>query len=500
MRLAGHEWDPAVTKVQIALAKVLAAAKDGDGKAASAATALLLRQPVPPRAVAMIIDAVVNLDDRDFAAVAARLAILADLPPPMRVNAAWRLALAGFTAEAMATLLADPQMLTEPRFVLRSIVVLREVRGRGTPGALVTDQAAALLRRLLPAEDPPFVASPHVFGGETDDAPRMPGDPVVLHAAPDLPEILLTDTEAAIATFERLAKAAKPPEVRMLTDVFVNRTGQIWNREGRVFRAYNKVISPESRAAEATAPEIADAALATETHNNIFHWFAEWFPALAWRLGGAGGDVPILVRDDAARYVRESLELGADRPIPIETAGDAVFVRRLHLADTRLVLLARRGLAAPLYARVRDRAKARTQAFTPRPVYISRRDTPRRPLVNELELEAALRSRGFDILTMSSLPFAEQIARIDAADTVVGAHGAGFTLLAAASPGRDVVEIVPAVRGDMPNRVNMANISRMAGHRHHLWLERMPAANGGKWSAPLEPVLALIDRLREGRP
>lgn len=485
--------------VQAAVAKVLDAANRGDGKAASEATAHLARRPVPAREVTRIVEAAINLDSRDFVMAAARVAVGAELLPPIRVNIAWRLALTGFAAEAIAVLLADPQMLTDPHFRLRSTVILREVRKRGIPASLVTAQADALLRRLLPSEAPPFVASPHVFPGDPAAKPRMEGEPIALHAAPDLPAVILSDATAVIARFERIAATVPHPEVRMLTDVFVNRTGQIWNREGQVFRAYNRPIPPESRAAEATAREIDEAVLAIEPHNNIFHWFAEWFPALAWRLGDAVSEMPVLIRDDPARFLRESLELGAAAPLPIETAGDAILVRRLHLADARLMMLARQGVAGSLYTLVRERATARVPAAAARPLYISRRDTPRRPLGNEAELEAALAQRGFDIVTMSSLSFAEQIARVDAADMVVGAHGAGFALLAAARPGREVVEIVPSVRGDMQNRVNMALISRMVGHRHHLWLELMPAATAGQWMVALDPFLALIDRLREER-
>jgi hypothetical protein len=61
-----------------------------------------------------------------------------------------------------------------------------------------------------------------------------------------------------------------------------------------------------------------------------------------------------------------------------------------------------------------------------------------------------------------------------------------------------VAEIVPAVRGDMAIRMSMAEVSRMTGHIHHLWIERMPAGTGGRWSASLDPFRALVGRLRGG--
>ncbi|GGJ28855.1 glycosyltransferase family 61 protein [Neoroseomonas lacus] len=491
--------DAAAAALQVILAKVHAAAVRGDGQAASEATALLVRRPVPPRQVKRIVVAAINLNSRDFVAVAARVAVGADMPPRIRVNIAWRLAITDFAAEALAVLLADPQILPDPRFVRISNIILAEVRNRGTSASLVTEQAEALLRRLLPTETPPFVASPYGYPGNAAAKACMLGDQTIVHVAPGLPVTILTETTEAIARFERMATTAQHPKVKMLTDVFVNRTGQIWTREGRVFRAYNRPIPPQSRAAEATARELAQAALAVESHNNIFHWLVQWFPSLAWRLGDAASDMPLLIRDEAARFLHESLELGAVSSLPIESTGDAIMVRQLHLGDPRLVLLARPGLAGPLYTRIRERAASTTPAAEMRPIYISRRDTQKRPLVNEPDLEAALAERGFDILTMSSLSFAEQVARVDAATMVVGAHGAGFALLATARPGREVVEIVPSFRGDMQIRVCMANISRIVGHRHHLWLEPMPATTAGHWSVALDPFLALIDRLRAGR-
>ena len=48
-------------------------------------------------------------------------------------------------------------------------------------------------------------------------------------------------------------------------------------------------------------------------------------------------------------------------------------------------------------------------------------------------------------------------------------------------------------------RTVMAAISRMVGHRHHLWLERMPAATVGQWQVALAPFLDLVDAVREDR-
>jgi capsular polysaccharide biosynthesis protein len=304
-----------------------------------------------------------------------------------------------------------------------------------------------------------------------------------------------TEVEAVHADFERVLARVRHPTVAVFPEVFVNRHGQIWTRDGRIYRSYNLPIPDASREAEATAPALPEAALAVETHNNIFHWFAEWFPTLAWRLDDIGGSMPVLIRDDAARFMPESLHLGAARPLEIAAAGDAVFVERLHVADRGLPMLARQEAVGGLMARLRERAVARhPEAVGRRPVYISRRDAKKRRMTNEAELEAALEQRGFDIVQMTPLSFAEQIARVAQAPRIVSAHGAGLALLAAAAPGRQVVELMPALRGSMLIRSTMAKISRIVGHSHHVWLQDIPPLTD-VWTLDLDAFLRLLDRL-----
>ena len=475
------------------VAQVLAEAAAGDAAAAAAATRPLLRTPCPADAVIRILGAALDLDDARFVRAAAALAMAADMPIPRRIHAAWRLAIAAKGEAAMAVLLSDPRIMTETARLKQIVVTLQEVQGRSDAASLVHHQARQLALRLLPVAAPPAVPAGRHFAGERGATPRPLGAAVTLHAAPGLPAVLHAEAEEVLRAFDRQIPSSPFPEVRIIPDVFVNRHGQLWARDGTVYRSFSTPVPEESRRAEADAPVVPAAALAIETHNNVYHWLAEYYPSLAWCLDEAAGDIPILIRDDAARFVRESLTLGAAGPLSTIEAGDAVLVRQLYVADRGLQLLARPEAVGPLLTRLRDRSVSQG-GEAGCDIYISRRDSRKRPLANEAALEEALAARGFEIAVMSQLPFAEQVARISQARTIVAPHGAGLALLAAARPGRRVIELVPALRGGMQLRTCMARISRMVGHEHHLWLAPEPPA-GTPWSPALEPFLAALDAL-----
>ena len=83
-------------------------------------------------------------------------------------------------------------------------------------------------------------------------------------------------------------------------------------------------------------------------------------------------------------------------------------------------------------------------------LYISRRKAAQRRLANEPELEAALKSLGFESVCLEDLSLKEQILACARARVVVASHGAGLTNLAFARRLGLVVELIPSsyhVRG-----------------------------------------------------
>jgi capsular polysaccharide biosynthesis protein len=76
-----------------------------------------------------------------------------------------------------------------------------------------------------------------------------------------------------------------------------------------------------------------------------------------------------------------------------------------------------------------------------RRIYISRAGAQRgRTVTDEAEIEAILRSRGFETVRLESLAVREQAELFASAEAVVGPHGAGFTNLVFCEPGAKIVE------------------------------------------------------------
>jgi capsular polysaccharide biosynthesis protein len=65
----------------------------------------------------------------------------------------------------------------------------------------------------------------------------------------------------------------------------------------------------------------------------------------------------------------------------------------------------------------------------PKRVFLSRKDTRRRELLNEQELIDRLKPYGFEPIVMSQLSLAEQIETIRNAREIIAPHGAGLAHL-----------------------------------------------------------------------
>jgi capsular polysaccharide biosynthesis protein len=78
----------------------------------------------------------------------------------------------------------------------------------------------------------------------------------------------------------------------------------------------------------------------------------------------------------------------------------------------------------------------------PEKIYISRRNTSRRRLVNEIELEAKLQAAGFVSLQAERFSVVEQARLFSSARCVVSCHGAGLTNMVFAPPNSLLVELL----------------------------------------------------------
>jgi capsular polysaccharide biosynthesis protein len=78
----------------------------------------------------------------------------------------------------------------------------------------------------------------------------------------------------------------------------------------------------------------------------------------------------------------------------------------------------------------------------PRRIYIDRRPSRLRPLVNEDELVAGLSRLGFVAVQPETMSMADQVRLFRGADVIVAPHGAALTNLGFCRPGTQVIELL----------------------------------------------------------
>lgn len=139
---------------------------------------------------------------------------------------------------------------------------------------------------------------------------------------------------------------------------------------------------------------------------------------------------------------RELVELAFPEIPRHETDAAMVAAESAAFADSMDHYLHRPG---PVVNRLRDRILGGLAPEpTPPRIYLSRRDSNMRLLVNEAAVEHALAARGFEIVRPEILSVRRQIQLFRGARVIVGATGAGLANAAFASPGACVIEVFPA--------------------------------------------------------
>jgi capsular polysaccharide biosynthesis protein len=115
---------------------------------------------------------------------------------------------------------------------------------------------------------------------------------------------------------------------------------------------------------------------------------------------------------------------------------------------------------------LRDRMRAAcgtAGAQASRRIYVSRRLTIRRRIVNEAEVAAYLQQHGFEFHELEDLSFREKVALFSEAQIVVGSHGAGFTNILFAPTGLSLIALVE------PRFVRFAYWAMCEALGHHFW-------------------------------
>jgi capsular polysaccharide biosynthesis protein len=477
---------------------VEAAAARADWAAVTAALREVPPRQMPPPLVSTFLAAALRDDRPDALRAAVLAAVEADIPPARRARLAWRLAFAHRPNEAWLVLHADPAAMADAAAYPTIVQLLGRIARAPEAPAELRASAGALARRYANRATATPVPAPHAFAAGPLAPHPGPGAARIL-AAPGVPAVVIEAYRAAIGGFEAALATRAQPDVVEFRDVFVNRLGQVWLANGQVVLDQGRAVPEASRAAMPGAPSVAEAALAAETHNSIYHWLADWLPSLAWRFEPGAPDIPVVVRDDAAGFVLESLRLAGGAALPVLPAGDALRVGRLFLGSFGA------GSIAPLGAhrRLLDTLRAAVDAApeppggTARRLYISRRDSAKRRLSNEEAVEAALAARGFRAVTFTGMPYAAQARLVRGAEAIAAPHGGGLAHLLLARPGTAVFEIMPGTVAGAQLTTCMARLSRLMGLRHLVWLEALNPVTA-RWAAGLPEMLPALDAFLRG--
>lgn len=296
--------------------------------------------------------------------------------------------------------------------------------------------------------------------------------------------------------FEARLAMRLQPSVHRFDNVLVNRLGQIWRPDGEIIVSKNRPLL--RREPKPDMPRFKRAALNTNGTRGFYHWYAERAPALAWHIA-AGAEVVTLFGDHAARFQDETMSLLGFGPQDFARIGDVAHCETVYVAQLELSCLA----DWPRFASVYDTLGANAERAGPAAsdadgesplIYISRRDTDRRRMLNEEELEARLAALGVRSVLLGQLPLAEQIRLVRRARVIIGSHGAGLTHLLNARAGAKVLEIMPTQPGFHSIRFNFTRLSRLRGHRHTLLLEPFNAV-ARTWRVDVDRVCAAAERL-----
>lgn len=178
--------------------------------------------------------------------------------------------------------------------------------------------------------------------------------------------------------------------------------------------------------------------------NNYYHWMFDILPRFEL-LQTSGLDPDYYLINTEARFQKETLRIlgiPADRivnPTPdTHVEADELFVPSLRGPTFR---------GSPQFQAcryLRSTFLGHDAGSKPhRALYVTRSDAHNRRVVNEREIEEELLDFGFEVVSLTGVPFLRQVELFSQARIVVGPHGAGFTNAVFCQPGSTLIEFWP---------------------------------------------------------
>lgn len=229
--------------------------------------------------------------------------------------------------------------------------------------------------------------------------------------------------------------------------------------------------------------------------NNYWHWFAQVLPAILHSrdFGESLGKRNFgVIAEPLSNWQIESLSvLGISQECVVQ-------IDKFQNAKAKTILYSSFLSGTSVFANNRYRKEIGERFVrwaggvdsADAKLLISRKDTKKRPLLNEESLQADLASDGFRVVTGGTMSLREQIRAFNGASVIVAPHGAGSTNVLFGRPGALYIELAQL---SYPNAgpLSLCKTSGMLA-----WIDLFEDDGRGQstdgWTAPTDIVRATI--------
>lgn len=231
--------------------------------------------------------------------------------------------------------------------------------------------------------------------------------------------------------------------------------------------------------------------------SNHYHWFCEVLPKLLC-LKNVTKEYTLLLPDTPyirSMGIRTIERLGIIFKNIILMKEDEVYFAKKFSLVTPLAQTG--GFVKDVMLELRNRMVVRP-GNAERRVYLSRKKSERRKVLNELEVSAIMRSFGFEIVYAEEMGLEEQIDLFSNCSFLAGIHGAGLVNALFMNPGGSVLEI--RKKEIKKENVLFWHQSDIMGHHYHYFngipdLEKPIIGSNCNISVPVKPFTNLLSEI-----
>lgn len=221
------------------------------------------------------------------------------------------------------------------------------------------------------------------------------------------------------------------------------------------------------------------------------HWLTEVLPKL-FLFENLLRDGTILIPSRCPRFVSEVIK---------EFKFDHLFFNEtIFLRNLKLISNPNSGHYNPEHIRlVRERLLAvycNAAATNTKYIYVSRKNSRGRKVINEIEVEEFLRQQGFDCIELENISVGEQVALFSNCKTLVSIHGAALTNMIFMPKNATVIEFYPGgfSRRDYFNGCYMRLASVLGIQHRYVFAKRV--SENRKYSLHDDDIIVDLQELK----